>query len=242
MSRALQALPESPADKRRYVRAMFSEIAPRYDLLNHLLSFRIDHSWRRAAIAELGWERRPEGTYLDACAGTLDLSERLARRPGFRGRVLATDFALPMLRLGSAKVRTLGVRMAAADTLRLPAHEAAFEGAMVGFGLRNLASLDEGLAELFRVLKPGGRLVVLDFGMPRLRPVRSLYLIYFRRVLPWIGRLISGHPNAYRYLPESVSSFPDPQGVVARLEAAGFRDCGYRPLTAGVVALSWGVR
>ena len=242
MRGGLQALPDSPTDKRRYVRAMFSDIAPRYDFLNHLLTLRIDTGWRRAAVAALGWELRPDGLFLDACAGTLDLADRLARRPGFHGRVIATDFALPMLRLGLPKVPAGSVRVAGADTLRMPVADASFDGAMIGFGVRNLTSLDDGVAEMATVLKPGARLVILDLGMPNPGPLRALYLLYFRRVLPLIGRVVSGHPSAYTYLPESVITFPHPRGLVERLVAAGFREAGYRPLTGGVVAVTWGTR
>ncbi len=231
-----------PGDKRRYVRGIFSEIAPRYDLLNRILSLNIDRGWRRAAVDRLGWEERPEGRYLDACAGTLDLAVELARRPGFRGRVVATDFALPMLRLGAGKPPRGTVWSAVADTLQLPAPDGAFDGATVGFGVRNLAGLDSGLRELARVLRPGSRLVVLDFTTPPFAPMRALYLFYFRHVLPLVGRIVSGHPTAYTYLPASVRDFPPPGELERRMEAAGFHGCGHRLLTGGIAAITWGTR
>jgi demethylmenaquinone methyltransferase/2-methoxy-6-polyprenyl-1,4-benzoquinol methylase len=239
---ASPALPATPPEKRRYVRAMFSDVAPRYDLLNRVLSLNVDRSWRRKAVARLGWEARPDGVYLDACAGTLDLARSLSRQPGFRGRVVATDFALPMLRVGAAKLNGEPVYSAAADTLELPAADATFDGALVGFGVRNLADLAAGLAELARVLKPGARLVILDFATPRSAPMRALYLFYFRRVLPVVGRLVSGHPTAYTYLPESVMGFPDPEALTRALSDAGLKDVGYQLLTGGIVAISWGDR
>jgi demethylmenaquinone methyltransferase / 2-methoxy-6-polyprenyl-1,4-benzoquinol methylase len=239
---AWPALPDTPPEKRRYVRAMFSDIAPRYDLLNTVLSLNIHRSWHRSTVARLGWEERPTGRYLDACAGTLELAAVLARQPCFRGHVVATDFALPMLRFGAAKPRARAVASAVADTLRLPTADSAFDGAMVGFGVRNLSDLDEGLAELARVLKPGGRLVILDFATPRWAPFRALYQWYFRRVLPVVGRLVSGHPTAYTYLPESVRTFPDPRELTRRMEAAGLGRAGYQMLSGGIVAVSWGVR
>ena len=232
----------SPPDKRRYVRQIFSDIAPRYDLLNRVLSFNIDRSWRRRAIGRLGWERHQPGTFLDACAGTLDLAVELAGQRGFRGSVVATDFALPMLRLGDGKARGGQVRRAAADTLQLPLPDASFDGAMVGFGVRNLAGLDDGLRELARVLKPGARLVILDFSTPPSAPMQALYLFYFRRVLPLVGRLVSGHPTAYTYLPASVMDFPPPAELEDRMRRAGLRDCGHELLTGGIAAVTWGTR
>ncbi|MFI5207109.1 MAG: ubiquinone/menaquinone biosynthesis methyltransferase [Gemmatimonadales bacterium] len=236
------ALPATPSEKRRYVRAMFEGVAPSYDLLNRVLSLNVDRAWRRRAISRLGWAARPDGIYLDACAGTLDLARSLARRPGFHGRVVATDFALPMLRIGAAKLNGERIYSAAADTLELPVADGTFDGALVGFGVRNLADLSAGLAELSRVLKPGARLVVLDFATPQSALLRTLYLFYFRRVLPVVGRLVSGHPTAYTYLPESVMTFPDPETLARALDVAGLKDVGYEFLTGGIAAVSWGAR
>jgi demethylmenaquinone methyltransferase/2-methoxy-6-polyprenyl-1,4-benzoquinol methylase len=222
------------------VRRIFSEIAPRYDLLNHVLSLNIDRAWRKATIERLGWERVPEGTYLDACAGTLDMSLALAGRAGFRGRVVASDFAHPMLVQGGSKIDREPVAPVCADSLRLPFGGDAFEGATVGFGVRNLADPRAGLAELRRVLRPGARLVVLEFTMPPNRLMRAGYLFYFRRVLPVVGRIVSGHPWAYTYLPESVSEFPGPEELGALFESVGFRNVGWKLLTGGIAALHWG--
>src|SRR5204862_4320567 len=189
------------AAKRSYVRSMFTAIAPRYDLLNHLLSLNVDRSWRRAAVRRLAWERRPDGTYLDLCAGTLDLAATLARARGFRGTVVGADFVIPMLARGKGKAAR--ARPVGADALTLPFADARFDGAMVAFGVRNLADLDAGLRETHRVLRPGARFVVLEFTTPRFAPLRALYLFYFRRVLPAIGRAVSKHRDAYTYLPES---------------------------------------
>jgi len=219
---------------------MFSAIAPRYDLLNHLLSFNIDRRWRRRAVNRLGWEARPDGVYLDLCAGTMDLAAELARRPAFRGRVVGADFALPMLERGKPKAaRAVPV---AADALELPFPDAAFDGALVGFGVRNLADLDAGLRETARVLKPGSRFVILEFSTPRFAPLRAAYLFYFRRLLPAIGRVVSKHREAYSYLPESVLAFPEPDALAARIAAAGFRDVGYELLSGGICALHHAAR
>ncbi|HJS42779.1 MAG TPA: class I SAM-dependent methyltransferase [Gemmatimonadales bacterium] len=223
-----------------YVRGMFTAIAPRYDFLNHLLSLNVDRSWRRAAVARLGWEAKPEGTYLDLCAGTLDLAAELAGRDGFRGRVVGADFVVPMLKRGRHKApRTSPV---AADALELPFPTARFDGALVGFGVRNLADLDAGLHEAARVLKPGARLVILEFATPRFAPLRAVYLFYFRRVLPAIGRLVSKHRDAYTYLPESVLGFPEPEALSQRLVAAGFSRVGFERLTGGICTVHHGTR
>jgi len=219
---------------------MFTAIAPRYDFLNHLLSLNVDRSWRRAAVARLGWEARPDGVYLDLCAGTMDLAAELARRDGFRGRVLGADFVVPMLARGRHKApRILPV---AADALTLPFPDARFDGALVGFGVRNLADLDRGLHEAARVLKPGARLVILEFATPRFPPLRAAYGFYFRRVLPAIGRLVSKHRDAYTYLPESVLAFPEPEALAQHLVAAGFSRVAFERLTAGICAVHHGTR
>jgi demethylmenaquinone methyltransferase / 2-methoxy-6-polyprenyl-1,4-benzoquinol methylase len=223
-----------------YVRNMFTAIAPRYDFLNHLLSLNVDRSWRRTAVARLGWEAKPDGTYLDLCAGTLDLAAELTRQTGFRGRVIGADFVVPMLAQGKGKSpRTVPV---AADALALPFPAARFDGALVGFGVRNLADLDSGLCEAARVLKPGARLVILEFATPRFAPLRAIYLFYFRRILPAIGRLVSKHREAYTYLPESVLAFPEPEALSQRLEAAGFSRVGFERLTGGICAVHYGTR
>jgi demethylmenaquinone methyltransferase/2-methoxy-6-polyprenyl-1,4-benzoquinol methylase len=219
---------------------MFTAIAPRYDFLNHLLSLNVDRSWRRAAVARLGWEARPQGVYLDLCAGTLDLAAELARRPGFRGRVLGADFALPMLALGRNKAPS--AVPVGADALALPFPDAAFDGALVGFGVRNLADLDAGLVEAARVLKCGARFVILEFATPRWAPLRASYLFYFHHILPAIGRLVSKHREAYTYLPESVLAFPEPEELARRFTAAGFHDVEFELLTGGICAVHRGTR
>jgi demethylmenaquinone methyltransferase/2-methoxy-6-polyprenyl-1,4-benzoquinol methylase len=228
------------AAKREYVQRIFSEIAPRYDLLNHLLSLNIDRGWRRRAIAALGWELAPAGTYVDLCSGTMDVAVELARRPGFRGRVVGADFAEPMLRAGRAKAAALPVRPVVADALQLPVRDGSASGALVAFGIRNLADLDAGLREVRRVLAPGARFVILEFSRPRVPLVRAVYQGYFRYVLPAIGRLVSGHPTAYRYLPESVAHFPTEEALADRMRAAGFGRVTWRRLTLGIAALHVG--
>ena len=222
-------------EKRAYVRDIFTAIAPTYDRLNRIISLRFDQRWRRYAVGRLNWERRPEGIYLDVCAGTLDFAATLARRPGFRGRIVGADFVPPMLRLGRGKAARLAP--VAADALELPFPDHAFDGAMVGWGMRNLVDLDAGLAEAARVLRPGARIVILEMTLPPQPLLRRVYEFYFRRVMPWIGRRISRHATAYTWLPASTIAFPEPAELARRLEAQGFRDVSYRLLMGGVSAL-----
>jgi demethylmenaquinone methyltransferase/2-methoxy-6-polyprenyl-1,4-benzoquinol methylase len=234
-----RAAAEGAPVKRAYVRRMFSEIASRYDLLNHLLSLGIDRRWRRAALAQLGWERRPAGTYLDLCAGTLDVSAALQSRPGFAGQIVGADFAEPMLRAGRAKVQH-GVAPVVADALALPLADGVCDGVIVAFGIRNVADLDASLTEVHRVLAPGARFVILEFGTPQLPLLKSFYRLYFDHVLPRIGQLVSGHPTAYRYLPASVRHFPEGGALARAMSAAGFGSVSWRTLTVGIVAIHAG--
>jgi demethylmenaquinone methyltransferase/2-methoxy-6-polyprenyl-1,4-benzoquinol methylase len=219
---------------------MFSEIAPRYDLLNHLLSFNVDRRWRRAAIAELGPPSRAGAVVVDLCAGTLDVGAELTRRPGFAGFVIGADFAEPMLRRGMGKAPAASLAPVAADALALPLPNDSADGAIVAFGVRNLADLDEGLREVYRVLAPGSRFVILEFSTPRSAVVRAGYHAYFHHLLPAVGRLVSGHPTAYRYLPESVAAFPEAGQLARRMTDAGFAAVRWRPLSFGIAAIHVG--
>ncbi len=228
--------------KRSYVQRIFSEIAPRYDLLNRLLSFGIDRSWRRAALERLGWDARPDGTYLDLCAGTLDVGATLSRRPGFRGRIVAVDFSEPMLRAGIGKAARAMVAPLVADALSLPLGDGTCDGAIVAFGIRNVTDLDAALREVHRVLEPGARFVILEFSTPAMPVARSLYLAYFRHLLPLLGSLISGHRTAYTYLPQSVAHFPETADLARRMTAAGFASVEWENLTFGIAAIHTGHR
>jgi demethylmenaquinone methyltransferase/2-methoxy-6-polyprenyl-1,4-benzoquinol methylase len=234
---AARAAAAGGSDKREYVRRMFSHIAPRYDLLNHVLSFNLDRLWRRSAVRALDIGADPRGTYLDLCAGTLDLARGIARHRDFRGRVVAVDFAEPMLRAGQFKVNSYFGGPVAGDALDLPLADDSVTGAAVAFGIRNVVDLGACCREVHRVLAPGGRLVVLEFSTPTIPILSSLYHAYFRRILPNIGRLISGHPTAYRYLPESVAHFPEGADLAQQLREAGFSNVHWRRLTLGVAAL-----
>jgi demethylmenaquinone methyltransferase/2-methoxy-6-polyprenyl-1,4-benzoquinol methylase len=227
-------------EKRTYVRDMFTAIAPTYDRLNRVISLGLDQRWRRYAVGRLEWERAPEGMYLDLCAGTLDFGAMLARQRGFRGRIIGADFVQRMLRLGRSKSSRLAP--VAADALALPFPDRTFDGAMVGWGARNLVDLDAGLREAARVLKPGARLVILEMTLPPHPWLRRPFLFYFHRVLPWIGRAVSKHTSAYTWLPESTRTFPTPAELARRMERAGFTGVGFRLMLGGVTAVHVGAK
>ncbi len=237
-----KATPSQGRDREKQVQTIFSEIAPRYDLLNHLLSMNVDRRWRRKAVDGLKWEDAPNGLFLDACAGTFDLSLELCSRPGFKGGIVASDFARPMLVQGLGKIGGLPITPVCGDTLSLPFPPAVFQGAMVAFGVRNLSDVARGLSEFARVLEPGARLVILEFTDPLNPILRRLYRFYFHRILPLVGRIVSGHPWAYTYLPKSVEAFPAPKELVGMMRESGFRDAEFSLLTGGIAALHVGVR
>jgi demethylmenaquinone methyltransferase/2-methoxy-6-polyprenyl-1,4-benzoquinol methylase len=239
-AREASAAAAGAAVKRAYVQRMFSDIAPRYDLLNRVLSLGIDRYWRRVALARLGWERDATGTFLDLCAGTLDVARALTARAAFRGRVIGADFAEPMLRAGTSKLEGRPITPVVADALALPVPDGSLSGAIVAFGIRNVADLDACLREVHRALRPGARFVILEFSTPRVRLVRAVYHAYFHHVLPRIGGLVSGHRTAYTYLPDSVKNFPETTVLAARMQAAGFTDVRWRGLTFGIAAVHVG--
>ena len=226
------------------IAGMFDAIAPRYDLLNHLLSAGIDRRWRAAAIRSLQLTGRE--TLLDICCGTADVAlEARSRRGGRSGppaaRVVGVDFSGAMLALGLRKVRSAGesarITLLRGDAMRLPAAHRSVDAATVAFGIRNVQRPDVACAEMARVLRPGGRLAILEFGVPRIPGVRAAYLWYFTHVLPRIGRAISGHDAAYSYLPASVGTFAAPSEFVEILRSAGFAEIHADPLTFGIVYL-----
>ena len=219
---------------------MFDAIAPRYDLLNHLLSAGIDKRWRKRAIASLALSGRE--TLIDVCTGTADVALEAAGA----ARVVGVDFAGAMLTLGLRKVHAAGqarrIVLIRGDAMRLPARDRSADAATVAFGIRNVQRPDVACGEMARVLRPGGRLAILEFGVPRIPGVSALYLWYFRRVLPLVGRMISGHTGAYSYLPASVGTFPPPAEFMTILRQAGFAEVRAVPLTFGIVYLYTAVR
>jgi demethylmenaquinone methyltransferase/2-methoxy-6-polyprenyl-1,4-benzoquinol methylase len=221
---------------------MFDRIAPRYDLLNRLLSAGTDVRWRRAALDRLDL---PAGArVLDICTGTADLLlEAVRREPSRRG--VGLDLSREMLLRGARKLRRGGAQdraaLAQADAERLPLRDSCVDGALVAFGIRNVGNPGLALRELARVLKPGCRLVVLEFSMPR-GVLAGPYRWYFRHVLPRVGGLVSGDPGAYAYLPDSVSRFPGPQEFASLMARSGFRNIHFEPLATGIATLHWGDR
>lgn len=225
------------------VREMFSGIAGRYDLLNHLLSANIDKRWRRRVSNELARVLSdPKAVVLDVACGTGDLSIEL--RSAGRARVVGTDFCRPMLAIADEKSRgsSLGIPFVEGDGLNLSFDDDSFDAATIAFGLRNFSNWERGLYELHRVLKPGGRLVILEFSSPVIPGFKQAFRFYFSRILPRIGGIVSGSRGAYEYLPDSVSKFPDQQGLAAMMGQIGFSDVKYRNLTGGIAALHSGTK
>ena len=224
----------------REIRGMFGAIAPRYDLLNHLLSFSVDRYWRRKSLRLLNQKLREDALILDLCTGTADLALLAARTH----RVVGCDFAHPMLVLARSKrdEAVLGgqLELAEADALRLPFADSTFDAVTIAFGFRNLSDYCAGLAEIRRVLTPGGWLAILEFSQPGWSPFRHMYLFYFRRLLPKLGGWISGRPGAYSYLCRSVMDFPDERGLRAIVEQAGFRQLEFCAYTGGIAGLLMG--
>jgi demethylmenaquinone methyltransferase/2-methoxy-6-polyprenyl-1,4-benzoquinol methylase len=217
---------------------MFDAIAPRYDLLNHVLSAGLDRRWRDVAVDALGLGSG--GRVLDLCTGTADLALATVRRAN-NTSVIGVDFAGEMLRLGIVKVRaaSLGsrIRLVRGDAASIPVRTASCDAATIAFGIRNVAEPERALREIARVLKPGGRLAILEFGQPRIPGIRTLYSWYFRYMLPLVGRMISKHQSAYSYLPASVGTFPPPAEFAKTLAATGFSQVRAVPLTFGIVYL-----
>ncbi|HUE53409.1 MAG TPA: bifunctional demethylmenaquinone methyltransferase/2-methoxy-6-polyprenyl-1,4-benzoquinol methylase UbiE [Terriglobales bacterium] len=234
------AAPQGAADAEsaaRAVRDMFTAIAPRYDLLNHLLSFNVDRLWwRKTARSFSDILARPEARVLDLCCGTGDMTFALRREGSETPTILGTDFSHAMLQRASAKSAGTSLRWVEADALHLPFPDAHFELVTSAFGFRNLADYDAGLREILRVLRPEGECGILDFGEPG-GVVGKLYRIYFRHVLPKVGTLISGVKGPYAYLPASVERFPDPSEMLRRMHRTGFREVSWTPYTFGIAGL-----
>ena len=234
---------QDPQSAALAVREMFTSIAPRYDLLNHVLSFNVDRIWWRcAASAFTSILQRPDSRVLDLCCGTGDMTLALLRVAGKRGaQIQGADFTHAMLRRARTKSTGTSLRWIEADALVLPVADAQFDLVTSAFGFRNLADYDAGLREIVRVLRPEGECGILDFGEPH-GLIGQIYRIYFKRVLPAVGTLISGVKGPYAYLPHSVERFPAPDEMLDRMRGAGFREVSWRPYFFGIVGLYRGKR
>jgi demethylmenaquinone methyltransferase / 2-methoxy-6-polyprenyl-1,4-benzoquinol methylase len=222
----------------RRVREMFATIASRYDLLNHLLSGNVDKRWRRLVARRVDSKVGLQGArVLDVACGTGDLAATVFETTG--ARVVATDFCRPMLDIAASKISS-EVSLIESDALRLPFSDGSFDAVTIAFGLRNLANVQKGLAELGRVLKGGGWLAVLEFSRPPNPAVRAVFGAYFTRILPVMGGIVSGSRSAYSYLPHSVKKFPDQLELAAMIEQTGFEQVSFENLTGGIAALHLG--
>ena len=231
-------------DKKARVRGVFDSVAPRYDLMNDVMSGGLHRLWKRFTLAKTGL--RPGQQALDVAAGSGDLAAGLARQVGKTGRVVVTDINAAMLAEGRDRLLNAGfagnVEYVLADAENLPFPGGSFHCVTIGFGLRNVTNKDAALRSLYRVLKPGGRLLVLEFSRAQLGPLAPLYEAYSFKVLPHLGQLLAGDAESYRYLAESIRKHPDQATLKAMMENAGFERCEYFNLTAGIVAVHVGYR
>lgn len=223
---------------------MFNKIAPYYDFLNHFLSLGIDRSWRRKAIKELK-SHEPLELIVDIATGTADVALETAKRIDVK-QIIGVDIAQEMLDIGRKKIdkkalgETISLELGDSEDLRF--EDSSVDAVTVAFGVRNFENVSKGLSEIYRVLKPGALLIVIEFSKPRIFPLKQLYHFYFKNVLPFIGRITSKDPKAYRYLYESVQAFPDGRQFTELLEKEGFKNCTWKPLTLGICSIYTGTK
>lgn len=222
---------------------MFDNIAKRYDFLNHFLTLNIDKTWRKKAVKQL--QTKEQAIYLDIASGTGDLAIAIAKRKNPK-QVIGIDISEGMLEIGREKVKRLGldsiISLQLDNSESLPFNNNLFDAATIGFGIRNFENSSKGLDEIYRILKPDGELVILEFSRPQNTIIRWIYDIYFRHVLPFIGKLLSKHSSAYNYLPESVIHFPYGQEFVNMMDKSGFKDITYQSLTFGIAMIYRGIK
>ena len=221
--------------KKEGIRKLFDNIAPDYDRLNHILSLNIDKGWRKKAVRQIADEERPMKV-LDVACGTADFTIEIARKVATGSEVIGVDISEGMMAVGREKIAKAGVdaELSAADCEALPYPDGRFDRISVGFGVRNFEHLETGLSEMFRVLSPGGKLVILELSVPSNRIIRWCYKLYFLKILPAVGGLISGNRGAYEYLPASVLRFPAPDKFIQMMKSAGFDTVEHTPFTFGI--------
>jgi demethylmenaquinone methyltransferase / 2-methoxy-6-polyprenyl-1,4-benzoquinol methylase len=245
MSDPMMERMETPATLNRQVQKMFSDIAPRYDLLNKLLSCGQDRYWRKRAVTRLSPQSGER--FLDIATGTADVAlEIIQSTPKGAVQVVGMDFSEKMLELAQQKIESQGkassIQLENGSAESLPFDDNSFEGTTTAFGVRNFSDVDRSLREMYRVLKPGGRCVILEFSLPKNFILNALYRFYFELLLPRVGRLISKHPSAYTYLPKTVASFPVRKEFSSLMQQAGFTNVAYKELTLGIVILYTGMK
>jgi demethylmenaquinone methyltransferase/2-methoxy-6-polyprenyl-1,4-benzoquinol methylase len=225
------------------IRKLFDTVAPTYDFLNHLLSLRRDCYWRRMAVQEL---KGFDGWILDIATGTGDVAIEIVHQDGRQKKVFGLDFSKPMIEKAYQKVtkkdRLRAITLSLGDALSLPFRENTFSASIIAFGLRNIPDKEKALKEMVRVIKRGGKVIILEFTFPQARVIRSLYPIYFNKVLPWVGGLVSGDRGAYAYLPESVHHFPSAENYGKLLRASGLENITFRRLTFGIASIIAGTK
>lgn len=233
-----------PESKAQYVNRMFAQIAPTYDRVNRLMTFGLDQGWRKTVVAEAA--PPPGGLALDVATGTGDIALTLAPKVGAEGQVIASDFCLEMMLPGPPKAEKAGVgsriRWVAADALNLPFPDNTFDCITTGFAMRNVVDIEQAFRDMTRVVKPGGRVVCLEVARPKFALVRWGHQLYFNNIVPWLGRLISRHQEAYTYLPASARNFPPPEELKKIMERAGLSQVRFRRYGLGAVAIHVGVK
>ena len=236
--------PELLVSGANQIQAMFNAVAPKYDFLNRLLSVGCDRYWRKAAVSEF----QPFGnkTFLDVATGTADIPLEMGKRYPQPMQIVGMDFSLSMLKLGNKKISnnklSKDIKLIPGSAENIPFKDHSFDGAITAFGVRNFMDAKQGLQEIYRILKPNGKIVVLEFSFPNNMILQWLYRYYFEKILPITGRIISGHKIAYSYLPSSVINFPQGEAFKKILEYSGFKDVSLKPLTLGIVTLYIGIK